>query len=143
MDGILGNHRCRTRLSRNLSQALKYWICSSAVLPASFATPLHQVRANSFSNLPPGTYTLTVTAAGIETVKVERISIKSSVIRSFPVTLKVATATKTVIVQAAVQDDYKPTTLTGGNIYDAPLQETPLSTLVVTRSSPPCFACAS
>jgi hypothetical protein len=66
-------------------------------------------------------------------VKVERISITSGAVRSFPVTLRVAAATKTVIVQ----DDYKPTTLTGGNIYDALWQETPLSTLVVTRSSPP------
>jgi len=84
-----------------------------------------------------------VTAAGFETLKVERISITSGAVRSFPVTLKVAMAPKTIILQAAVQDDYKPTTLTGGNIYDALLQETPLSTLLVMRSSPPCFACAS
>jgi hypothetical protein len=84
-----------------------------------------------------------MTAAGFETVKVERISITSGALRSFPVTLKVATATKTVIVQAAIHDDYKPTTLTGGNIYNALLQDTLLSTLVVTRSSPPCFACTS
>jgi len=46
----------------------------------------------------------------------------------------VESARKVVIVHGEVADDYKPTAMAIGNLSSQPLQELPISGLVVTRS---------
>jgi len=54
-----------------------------------------------FANLPPGTYTLTVTAPGFRTFKQENISLEVGHLPSFDITLAVGAITETVEVSAA------------------------------------------
>ncbi|MBZ5585952.1 MAG: TonB-dependent receptor, partial [Acidobacteriia bacterium] len=59
-----------------------------------------------FANLPPGSYTITVTATGFRTAKLENIDLAVGRLPSLEVSLQVGTATETVEVsaQAAIVD---------------------------------------
>jgi iron complex outermembrane receptor protein len=84
--------------------------------------------------LPPGLYTVEVSAAGFEKFSMEKVGVAGGAIFNLPVKLAVQSARKVVIVNGQPTDDYKPTTAAIGNLNNLPLQELPLSALVVTRS---------
>ncbi len=54
-----------------------------------------------FSNLPPGTYTITASAANFRTIKLENITLATGKLPTIDVTLQVGTATETVEVSGA------------------------------------------
>ncbi|MGC0777113.1 MAG: TonB-dependent receptor [Candidatus Acidiferrum sp.] len=85
-------------------------------------------------NLPPGSYAVEVSAAGFQVFRANKIGVSSGSAYSLPVRLAVESARKVVIVNGEVADDYKPTAMAIGNLNSQPLQELPLSALVVTRS---------
>ncbi len=85
-------------------------------------------------NLPPGSYTVEVSAAGFQVFRANKISVSSGSAYNLPVRLAVESARKVVIVKGEVADNYKPSNLAIGNLSNQPLQELPTSALVVTRS---------
>src|SRR5271157_577245 len=85
-------------------------------------------------NLPAGSYTVEVSAAGFQVFHANKIGVSSGSAYNLPVRLVVESARKVVIVKGEVADDYKPANVAVGNLDNQPLQELPLSALVVTRS---------
>ncbi|HYW65103.1 MAG TPA: TonB-dependent receptor, partial [Candidatus Dormibacteraeota bacterium] len=85
-------------------------------------------------NLPPGSYAMEVSAAGFQVFRANKIGVSSGSPYNLPVRLAVESARKVVIVNGAVADDYKPAAMAIGNLSNQPLQELPISALVVTRS---------
>jgi len=85
-------------------------------------------------NLPPGSYAVEVSAPGFQVFRAGMISVSSGSEYNLPVRLAVESARKVVIVNGKVADDYKPANVAIGNLDNRPLQELPLSALVVTRS---------
>lgn len=85
-------------------------------------------------NLAPGTYALEVSAQGFQVFRISRIYVAERSTCNVPVELAVESVRKVVMVNAGPADDYKPTTATIGNLGKQPLQELPVSALVVTRS---------
>lgn len=86
------------------------------------------------SKLPPGTYTVEVTASGFQLFRATRINVPVGSFYNLLVKLTVQSAHKVVIVNGEVADDYKPTSTMIGNLTGQPIQELPLSALVITRS---------
>jgi iron complex outermembrane receptor protein len=84
--------------------------------------------------LPPGLYAVEVSAPGFEKFRSDKISVTSGAVSNVPVKLAVQSARKVVIVNGQTTDDYKPTSAAIGNLTNLPLQELPLSALVITRS---------
>jgi iron complex outermembrane receptor protein len=85
-------------------------------------------------NLPAGSYAVEVSAAGFQVFRASKISVSSGSMYGLPVRLVVESARKVVIVKGELADDYKPTAMAIGNLSNEPLQELPISGLVVTRS---------
>ena len=85
-------------------------------------------------NLPPGSYAVEVSAAGFQVFHANKIGVSSGSPYNLPVRLAVESARKVVIVNGEVADDYKPAAMAIGNLSNQPLQELPISALVVTRS---------
>jgi len=85
-------------------------------------------------NLPAGSYTVEVSAAGFQVFHANKIGVSSGSAYNLPVRLVVESARKVVIVKGEVADDYRPTAMAIGNLSNQPLQELPISGLVVTRS---------
>jgi outer membrane receptor protein involved in Fe transport len=85
-------------------------------------------------NLPPGSYAVEVSAAGFQVFRANKIGVSVGSAYNLPVRLVVESARKVVIVHGEVADDYKPTAMVIGNLSSQPLQELPISGLVVTRS---------
>jgi outer membrane receptor protein involved in Fe transport len=85
-------------------------------------------------NLPPGSYAVEVSAAGFQVFRANKIGVSVGSAYNLPVRLAVESARKVVIVHGEVADDYKPTAMAIGNLSSQPLQELPISGLVVTRS---------
>src|SRR5271157_1872795 len=85
-------------------------------------------------NLPPGSYAVEVSAAGFQVFHANGIGVSIGSIYSLQVRLAVESARKVVIVNGEGADDYKPTAMAIGNMSSQPLQELPISGLVVTRS---------
>ncbi|MGA2300612.1 MAG: TonB-dependent receptor [Candidatus Acidiferrum sp.] len=85
-------------------------------------------------NLPPGSYAVEVSAAGFQVFHANKIGVSIGATYNLPVRLVVESARKVVIVNGEVADDYKPTAMAIGNLSSQPLQELPISGLVVTRS---------
>ena len=87
-----------------------------------------------FANLPAGTYSIEITARGFQNFHIDNVQITAGAIRDLPVKLAVESNRKIVIVQGATPDDYAPESLAIGNLSNLPVQETPISALVVSRS---------
>ena len=87
-----------------------------------------------FQNLPPGSYAVEVSAAGFQVFRANKIGVSSGSAYGLPVRLVVESARKVVIVNGEVADDYKPAAMAIGNLSNQPLQELPISALVITRS---------
>src|SRR5208282_2774469 len=85
-------------------------------------------------NLPAGSYTVEVSAAGFQVFHANKIGVASGSVYNLPVRLVVESLRKVVIVTGRAADDYKPAAMAIGNLSNQPLQELPLSALVVTRS---------
>ena len=85
-------------------------------------------------NLPPGSYAMEVSAKGFQVYRTDKINVSSEAVTNLPVRLVVESARKVVIVKSEAADDYKPAAASIGNLTNQPLQELPLSALVVTRS---------
>ncbi len=85
-------------------------------------------------NLPPGSYAVEVSAAGFQVFHANKIGVSVGSTYNLSVRLVVESARKVVIVKGEVADDYKPTAMAIGNLSSQPLQELPISGLVVTRS---------
>jgi iron complex outermembrane receptor protein len=85
-------------------------------------------------NLPPGSYAVEVSAAGFQVFRANKIGVSSGSAYNLPVRLVVESARKVVIVKGEAADDYKPSNVAIGNLSSQPLQELPISALVVTRS---------
>ncbi len=84
--------------------------------------------------LSPGSYSLEVSAPGFQVFRANKIRVSAGIVANVPVKLAVESARKVVIVNGEAADDYKPTNVAIGNLDNQPLQELPLSALVVTRS---------
>ena len=84
-------------------------------------------------NLAPGAYSLEVSAPGFQTFQAGKINLSAGVY-NLPVKLIVESNRKVVIVNGGPPDDYKPAAAMIGNLSNQPLQELPVSALVVTRS---------
>jgi hypothetical protein len=54
----------------------------------------------SFTDLPSGVYTVTITHAGFATQRIQQVSVEVAKTTSLPVTLSVASATQTVEIMA-------------------------------------------
>jgi iron complex outermembrane recepter protein len=85
-------------------------------------------------NLPPGFYTLQVSAPGFHVFHANKICVANGSRYNVAVELTVESARGVIVVNAEPADDYKPATATIGNLVDRPLLELPVSVLVVTRS---------
>ncbi|MFI5097554.1 MAG: TonB-dependent siderophore receptor [Candidatus Acidiferrales bacterium] len=85
-------------------------------------------------NLPLGSYAVEVSAAGFQVFRANKIGVSSGSAYNLPVRLAVESARKVVIVSGEVADDYKPAAMAIGNLSNQPLQELPISALVITRS---------
>src|ERR1700694_5118830 len=81
-----------------------------------------------FANLPPGTYTLTVTAPGFRTYKQENIALEVGHLPNLDVAMQIGTVTETVEVsaQAALIDTTQSKVQT--NIPDEALMNLPTQT---------------
>lgn len=80
----------------------------------------------SFSDLPLGAYTVTVTAQGFGTVKVDKVPVSAGVVYSLPLKLDVAQAAETVEVSAAsltldTESTTQTTVLPNKTVQDTPL----------------------
>src|SRR5208283_3551516 len=84
-------------------------------------------------NLPPGSYAVEVSAAGFQVFRANKIGVSVGSTSNLPVRLVVESARKVIIVNGEVAGDYKPTAMAIGNLSSQPLQDLPLSALVVTR----------
>lgn len=85
-------------------------------------------------NLAPGSYALEVSATGFRSFRADKITVPAGSSYNALVELAVESARNVVIVNAGPADDYKPTAATIGNLGNRPLEELPVSALVVTRS---------
>ncbi len=85
-------------------------------------------------NMPPGFYSLEVSAPGFQTFHASKISVSPGSSSNLPVKLVVESARKVVIVNGEAADDYKPSNVAIGNLDSQPLQDLPISALVITRS---------
>ena len=85
-------------------------------------------------NLPSGAYALEVSAPGFRVFRISKVLIPEGSNYNLAVELTVESARKVVIVNGGPTDDYRPTTVTIGNLSHLPLEELPMSALVVTRS---------
>ena len=85
-------------------------------------------------NLPPGYYSVEVSAPGFQVFHANKIIASIKAVSNLPVKLAVESARKVVIVNGEAVDDYKPGNVAIGNLNNQPLQELPISALVVTRS---------
>jgi iron complex outermembrane recepter protein len=88
----------------------------------------------SFQNLPSGTYSIGATAPGFQAFHISEISVTADEVSKLQVRLTVEASRKVVVVQGDVPDDYEATSYTLGNFNNLPLQDTPVSALVVSRS---------
>ena len=73
-----------------------------------FTTQTNEVGSYTFSNLPPGTYDLTITATGFRALTRRGVAITVNIVRREDVTLEVGQVTESVTVeagQAALQTD--------------------------------------
>jgi len=84
--------------------------------------------------LPPGFYALEVSAPGFQVFRANKISVSAGSVTNLPVKLVVESARKVVIVNGEAADDYRPANVAIGNLDNQPLQDLPISALVVTRS---------
>jgi iron complex outermembrane receptor protein len=115
-------------------------VVSAAVKATNEATGQTWAAASSSSgefqlqNLPSGSYAVEVSAAGFQVFRANKIGVSSGSAYNLPVRLVVESARKVVIVKGEAADDYKPINVAIGNLSNQPLQELPLSALVVTRS---------
>jgi hypothetical protein len=80
----------------------------------------------AFQDLPLGTYTVSATSSGFETLKVEKVQVSAGTIYTLPLKLAVASQATTVEVSAAgvALDTTTPTqttVLSGKSIQDIPL----------------------
>ncbi|WP_158615364.1 TonB-dependent receptor [Acidipila sp. EB88] len=81
----------------------------------------------SFSDLPLGAYTVTATATGFATVKVDKVPVSAGAAYTLPIKLSVAQAAETVEVNAAALSlDTTSTTQTAG-VGGKSLQDTPMN----------------
>jgi len=71
-----------------------------------------------FANLPPGTYTLTVTAKGFSTVKRENLSLEVGHLPSVDISLEVGTASTVVEVTSAAPQIDTTTSRTMTNVTE-------------------------
>jgi len=85
-------------------------------------------------SLPPGSYAVEVSATGFQVFRANKVSVSGGSVYNLPVRLAVESARKVVIVKGEAADDYKPANMAIGNLNNQPLQEMPISALVVTRS---------
>lgn len=81
----------------------------------------------TFQNLPLGTYTVTATASGFQTVKINKIPVTAGTIYTIPIKLSVAETATTIEVTAAgiALDTTTPTQTT--NISNKTVQDIPLN----------------
>src|ERR1700741_2087782 len=84
--------------------------------------------------LPAGLYAVEVSAPGFEKFRSDKISVTGGAVSNVLVKLAVQSARKVVIVKGQTTDAYKPTSAAIGNLTNLPLQQLPLSALVITRS---------
>jgi HAMP domain-containing protein len=84
-------------------------------------------------DLPPGSYAVEVSASGFQVFRVSKISVAGGAVYRLPVMLVVESAHKVVIRKGGAADDYKPTSISLGNLTNEPILELPMSALVVTR----------
>ena len=84
--------------------------------------------------LSPGYYAVEVSAPGFQIFRATKINVSAGTAANLPVKLIVESARKVVIVNGEAVDDYKPANVAIGNLDSQPLQELPISALVVTRS---------
>ena len=84
--------------------------------------------------LPQGFYSVEVSAPGFQVFRAHEVSVSAGSVANLTVRLVVESAHKVVIVNGEPADDYKPANVAIGNLDNQPLQELPLSALVVTRS---------
>jgi iron complex outermembrane receptor protein len=87
-----------------------------------------------FRNLPAGSYSIEVTAPGFQMFRSTKIVVTAGASHELPVRLTVESNRKVVIVQGGTADNYEPESLAIGNLFDIPIQRTPISALVVSRS---------
>ena len=81
----------------------------------------------TFTDLPLGAYTVTATAQGFATIKVDKVPVTAGTIYTLPIKMSVAQAAETVEVNAAALSlDTTSTTQTAG-VGGKPLQDTPLN----------------
>jgi hypothetical protein len=81
----------------------------------------------SFSDLPLGSYTVTSTAAGFGTVKVDKVPVSAGVVYTLPVTMKVAQTAETVEVSAAGLSLDTTTTTQTTLLPSTTVQNTPMN----------------
>jgi len=86
-----------------------------------------------FRNLPAGSYAVEATARGFQTFRANKIVISAGATYDLAVKLAVESNRKVVVVEGT-QDDYKPESLVIGNLNNLPVQQTPISAVVVSRS---------
>ena len=87
-----------------------------------------------FTTLPVGTYSLEIAARGFQNFHADKVVVSAGATHDLPVKLIVESNRKVVVVQGATQDDYAPESLAIGNLSNLPIQQTPISALVVSRS---------
>jgi iron complex outermembrane receptor protein len=87
-----------------------------------------------FTTLPAGTYGLEIAARGFQNFHADKVVVSAGATHDLPVKLTVESNRKVVVVQGATQDDYAPESLAIGNLSNLPVQQTPISALVVSRS---------
>jgi iron complex outermembrane receptor protein len=87
-----------------------------------------------FQKLPPGLYSLEVSAPGFQIFRANKLSVSAGSVVNLPVKLVVESARKVVIVNGEPVDNYKPSNVAIGNLNNQPLQDLPIFALVLTRS---------
>jgi iron complex outermembrane receptor protein len=87
-----------------------------------------------FTTLPAGTYSVEIAARGFQNFHSDKVVVSAGATSDLPVKLIVESNRKVVVVQGATPDDYAPESLAIGNLSNLPVQQTPISALVVSRS---------
>ncbi len=119
---------------------------SGAVVPNAAVKATNETRGHTWTavsgssgefqlqKLPPGFYSVEVSAPGFQIFRANKISVSAGAVANVSVKLAVESARKVVIVNGEAADDYKPANVAIGNLDNQPLQELPISALVVTRT---------